>query len=211
MPFVATAHHVVLATAAAARRALAGPVRYRPVSSCRSTGAPARRHLPAGAYQHHGVGRCDGSAVPAGEQLPVRGIAPIIAYGWLAQRRPVRSLRAGWFTELRLTVKKRMRATLKAIREQLRKKMHLPIPQVGKWLAGVVRGYFNYFAVPGNAYRLTSFRSEVCRAWRRMLMRRSQRHRLSWQRFNCLVKRHIPPYRNMHPYPSERFYVKHPR
>jgi group II intron reverse transcriptase/maturase len=119
--------------------------------------------------------------------------------------------RKGWFKILRLTVKKRMRATLKAIREQLRKKMHLPVPTVGKWLASVVQGYFNYFAVPGNAYRLTSFRSEVCRAWRRILQRRSQRHRLSWQRFNRLVDRYIPPYRNTHPYPSERFNVKHPR
>lgn len=119
--------------------------------------------------------------------------------------------RKGWFKILRLTVKKRMRTTLKAIREQLRKKMHLPVPTVGKWLASVVQGYFNYFAVPGNAYRLTSFRSEVCRAWRRILQRRSQRHRLSWQRFNRLVDRYIPPYRNTHPYPSERFYVKHPR
>ena len=116
--------------------------------------------------------------------------------------------RKGWFKILRLTVKKRMRATLKAIREQLRRKMHQEVPGVGKWLGRVVQGYFNYFAVPGNAYRLISFRSEVCRAWRRMLLRRSQRHCLSWQRFNRLVDRYIPPYRNTHPYPDERFTSK---
>ena len=116
--------------------------------------------------------------------------------------------RKGWFKILRLTVKKRMRATLKAIREQLRRKMHQAVPGVGKWLRSVVQGYFNYFAVPGNAYRLISFRSEVCRAWRRMLLRRSQRHCLSWQRFNRLVDRYIPPYRNTHPYPDERFTLK---
>lgn len=119
--------------------------------------------------------------------------------------------RKGWFKILRLTVKKRMRATLKAIREKLRSKMHQPVPQVGKWLGSVVRGYFNYFAVPGNEYRLCSFRSEICRTWRRMLQRRSQRHNLSWERFRRLVDRYIPPYRNTHPYPEQRFGVTHPR
>lgn len=116
--------------------------------------------------------------------------------------------RNGRFQILRVTVKKRMRATLKAIRAKLRNKMHDDIPVVGKWLGQVVRGYFNYFAVPGNGYRLCSFRSEICRAWRSMLLRRSQRHNLSWARFNRLVKRYIPPYRNVHPYPDQRFRVK---
>ena len=116
--------------------------------------------------------------------------------------------RKGWFSILRVTVKKRMRATLKAIRAKLRSKMHDDIPIVGKWLGRVVQGYFNYFAVPGNGYRLCSFRSEICRAWRRMLLRRSQRHCLSWERFNRLVNRYIPPYRNIHPYPDQRFRVK---
>ena len=119
--------------------------------------------------------------------------------------------RKGWFAILRVTVKKRMRATLKAIRAKLRSKMHDDVPSVGKWLGRVVQGYFNYFAVPGNAYRLCSFRSEICRTWRRMLKRRSQRHRLSWERFNRLVNRYIPPYRNTHPYPDQRFRVNHPR
>lgn len=119
--------------------------------------------------------------------------------------------RKGGFKILRLTVKKRMRATLKAIREKWRSKMHDPVPEVGRWLGRVVQGYFNYFAVPGNAYRLCSFRYEVCRAWRRMLQRRSQRHNQSWERFGRLVKRYIPPFRNTHPYPEERFRVKHPR
>ena len=119
--------------------------------------------------------------------------------------------RKGWFKILRFTVKKRMRATLKAIREKLRSKMHDPVPVVGRWLGRVVQGYFNYFAVPGNAYRLCSFRYEVCRAWRRMLQRRSQRHNQSWERFGKLEKRYIPPFRNTHPYPEDRFRVKHPR
>lgn len=113
----------------------------------------------------------------------------------------------GWFTTLRLTVKKRMRATLKAVRAKLRRKMHDDIPTVGKWLGSVVQGYFNYFAVPGNGNRMYSFRGEICRAWRRMLIRRSQRHCLTWERFKRLVNRYIPPCRTIHPYPGQRFRV----
>ena len=58
-----------------------------------------------------------------------------------------------------------------------------PVPVIGRWLGRVVRGYFNYYAVPGNMCRLNSFRSELSRAWRHALMRRSQRHRLPWSRF----------------------------
>jgi len=119
--------------------------------------------------------------------------------------------RKGGFKILRLTVKKRMRATLKAIRAKLRSLMHAPVPEVGQWLERVVQGYFNYFAVPGNANRLCAFRYEVSRAWRRMLQRRSQRHHQSWERFGRLVKRYIPPVRITHPYPEDRFRVKHPR
>ena len=119
--------------------------------------------------------------------------------------------RKGGFLILRLTVKKRMRATLKAIRVKLRSMMHHPVPIVGKWLRSVVQGYFNYFAVPGNVFRLGSFRKDLCRAWRRVLQRRSQRHILSWKRFNTLAKRYIPSPRSTHPYPEERFRANHPR
>jgi group II intron reverse transcriptase/maturase len=59
----------------------------------------------------------------------------------------------GKFKLLRLTVKKRMKATLKAIRDKLYKRRHEPIPIIGKWLSKVVRGYLNYYAVPGNLRR----------------------------------------------------------
>ena len=85
---------------------------------------------------------------------------------------------------------------------------HEPIPVVGRWLGRVVRGYFNYYAVPGNMYRLASFHSELCRAWRHALIRRSQRYKLLWSRFNRLVKKYLPPCRVVHPLPSERFCVK---
>lgn len=113
----------------------------------------------------------------------------------------------GSFWIVRLTIKKRMRASLAAIRETLMRRRHEPVPGVGRWLNRVIQGYLNYHAVPGNMHRLSGFLSEVCRSWRHALLRRSQRHRLSWSRFNRLVRKYIPPCRVVHPFPSERFNV----
>jgi len=99
--------------------------------------------------------------------------------------------RKGRFRVTRLTMKKRMRATLTAIREKLLRRRHEPVPVVGAWLHRVVDGYFRYYAVPTNLFRLDGFRTEVCRAWRHALRRRSQRTRLNWDRFNQTVLQYI--------------------
>lgn len=109
------------------------------------------------------------------------------------------------FKTLRLTVKKRLRATLAAIRDTLKRRRHEPVGQVGAWLTKVLRGCFNYHAVPDNLKRLTSFRYEVCRAWLAALNRRSQKGKMRSSRFSRLVKQYLPYPRRVHPYPSERF------
>ena len=116
----------------------------------------------------------------------------------------------GKFQVVRLTAKKRMRATMTAIREKLFQRRHEPVPVVGRWLQRVLNGYFAYHAVPTNLLRLDGFRSEVCRAWRHALLRRSQRHRLNWSRFNRLTRKYVPPCRVLHPYPEQRFFASRP-
>lgn len=111
----------------------------------------------------------------------------------------------GYAKLIRLTVKKRMRATLSAIRETLMRRRHELIAVIGRWLTRVIQGYFNYYAVSGNLHRLKSFRSEICRAWRHALLRRSQRHRMPWVRFTRLINLYIPLCRMVHPYPEQRF------
>jgi hypothetical protein len=113
--------------------------------------------------------------------------------------------RSGGFQILRLTVKKRMRATLQSIRVALNRRRHEPVQIVGRWLGSVVGGYFNYHAVPGNLLRLDGFRVAVCRLWRQALKRRSQRNRLQWSRYGRLADLYIPRPRTVHPYPEERF------
>jgi RNA-directed DNA polymerase len=65
-----------------------------------------------------------------------------------------------------------MHAKLKMIKAEMWRRMHQPIPKQGQWLWYVVRGYFNYHAVPTNARALHVFRHHVIDLWRRTLRRR---------------------------------------
>jgi RNA-directed DNA polymerase len=97
------------------------------------------------------------------------------------------------------------------VKQELTRRRHEPIPRQGKWLRGVVQGYFNYHGVSGNMAALEAFRTETTRSWLRALRRRSQRHRMPWKRFRRHVDRWLPKPKVLHPYPSERFFAKHPR
>jgi RNA-directed DNA polymerase len=119
--------------------------------------------------------------------------------------------RAGKFQIKRKTRADRMRAKLKMIKEEMWRRMHQPIPVQGKWLGRVVRGYFNYHAVPTNARALRVFRHHITDLWRRTLRRRSQKDRMTWERMTQLVDDWLPKPIILHPWPSERFAVTHPR
>ena len=112
------------------------------------------------------------------------------------------------FKLVRLTVKKRMRASLMAVKETLMRRRHEPIPDVGRWLGRVVEGHMNYYSVPGNRERIGAFAREAVRAWRFSLCRRSQRNRMPWSRFAQIAKRYMPQLRVVHPYPDKRFRVR---
>ena len=119
--------------------------------------------------------------------------------------------RQGGFQLKRKTRRDRLRAKLREIKEALRRRMHDSIPAQGKWLAQVVRGYFNYHAVPTNAKSLVAFRHHVTDLWRRTLKRRGQRDRTTWARIARLVAAYLPAVRILHPWPDTRFAVNHPR
>jgi len=113
--------------------------------------------------------------------------------------------RTGRFTLKRVTSKKRMAAKLSEVKTELMQRRHLPIPDQGRWLASLIRGHCNYYAVPGNSDAIIQFRTQAARHWCRALRRRSQRHRLDWERMNRLANRWLPPARVVHPYPEVRF------
>jgi group II intron reverse transcriptase/maturase len=119
--------------------------------------------------------------------------------------------RKGGFLIKRKPRADRMRAKLKEIKEGLRQRMHHAIDRQGRWLGQVVTGYFNYFAVPTNDRAPSAFRCHVLELWRRTLRRRSQKDRTKWDRMSELAGEFLPMPRVLHPWPSERFAVRHPR
>lgn len=115
----------------------------------------------------------------------------------------------GRFVVQRKTIAKRLRTKVKAISEQLKRRRHTSVPDQGRWLGSVVRGYFNYHAVPGNIQALTQFRRLVTRAWWRALRRRSHKaRRLTLVRMRKLEATWIPRARILHPYPNQRLCVR---
>jgi len=119
--------------------------------------------------------------------------------------------RKGAFKIRRTPDKKRMRRTLKRIKTALRNATHSPIPDTGRWLTRVLRGYNQYYGVPGTRNILDAFRTEVLKHWHAALRKRSQKSSLSWARFLRMALHWIPKARITHPYPSDRFYAIHPR
>jgi group II intron reverse transcriptase/maturase len=116
----------------------------------------------------------------------------------------------GHFMVYRKTIGKRMAAKLKDIRQKLRKSLHAPTGSNVKWLKSVVRGYFQYHAVPRNEQRMKAFRHEVLRMWWRQLRRRSQRTRWGWNKFMEKLGDLLPEVETLHPYPEVRFALQYP-
>ena len=147
----------------------------------------------------------------AAERRKRRGLGKPETFNFLGFTFICGKTRAGKFQIKRKTRRDRMRTKLKMIKAEMRRRMHQPIPAQGKWLWYVVQGYFNYHAVPTNARALDVFRHHVSDLWRRTLRRRSQKDRPTWARMTQLANDWLPKPIILHPWPSERFAVTHPR
>jgi RNA-directed DNA polymerase len=147
----------------------------------------------------------------AAERRKRRGLGKPETFSFLGFTFICGKTRAGKFQIKRKTRADRMRAKLKMVQEEMRRRMHQPIPDQGKWLCYVVSGYFNYHAVPTNSGALVTFRTEIARRWRRALTRRSERTKINWKQMKQLIDTWLPPPRILHPWPDKRFAVSHPR
>jgi RNA-directed DNA polymerase len=113
--------------------------------------------------------------------------------------------RKGRFWVKRITIAKRMRAKLKQVNIELKRRRHQPVPEQGAWLRSVVQGHLVYYAVPGNTDAAKEFLTQAARHWYKALRRRSQKTRMTWARMTPLVRRWLPPVRVRHPFPEMRF------
>src|SRR6201981_2680574 len=117
----------------------------------------------------------------------------------------------GKFLVLRKSIRKRLLAKLKQVKDELRMGMHQPLADVGEWLRSVIQGYFNYHAVPGNSISLQRFRREVIKRSLRGVPRRSQKSRISWKHMTRFAEQWLPRPKILHPYPYMRFDAKYLR
>jgi group II intron reverse transcriptase/maturase len=116
-----------------------------------------------------------------------------------------RSRKWGSFVIGRKTIKKRMLKQLQAVKMEFRKRLHDPIAKTGAWLKQMLKGYLNYYAVPGNSPSLWWYFNEVRWRWLKSLKRRSQRAFMSWEKFVSVTDRFFPSIRILHPLPCHRF------
>jgi RNA-directed DNA polymerase len=136
----------------------------------------------------------------------VRGEGKPESFNFLGFTHSCATTRKGGFTVLRRTMRTRMQAKLKAVKLELRRRMHRPLPELGAYVRAVVMGHVQYYGVPMNSPPLFAFARAVSRLWWRVLARRSQRH-LPWHRMRRYIARWVPPVRICHPYPLVRFGV----
>ncbi len=118
--------------------------------------------------------------------------------------------RGNRFVIRRMTMASRMRRTLARISEGLRRRRHQSIGLVGRWLASVVRGWQGYHGVPLNYPRLMQLHEAIFHLWLAQLRRRSQRGKQRWthERMGKLVRKHLPPAKITHPWPSIRHHAR---
>ena len=138
----------------------------------------------------------------AAENRKRRGLGKPETFNFLGFTFICGKTRRGKFLIKRKSRRDRMRAKLQAIKQELRRRMHQPIPEQGKWLKQVVSGYFNYHAVPTNGPTLTAFRFHITNLWRRSLRRRSQKDWTTWERIARLADDWLPRPRILHPWPD---------
>jgi RNA-directed DNA polymerase len=147
----------------------------------------------------------------AAERRKRRGLGKPETFNFLGFTFICGKTRQDKFQIKRKTRRDRMRAKLKMIKEEMWRRMHQPIPEQGKWLGRVVSGYFDYHAVPTNGRALAVFGHHVTDLWRHTLRRRSQKDRITWAQMTQLVNAWLPKPIILHPWPSARFAVTHPR
>ena len=147
----------------------------------------------------------------AAENRKRRGLGKPESFNFLGFTFICGESRRGKFLVKRKTRRDRMRAKLREIKQELRRRMHQPIPKQGLWLRRVVTGYFKYHAVPTNSHALQAFRFHVTELWKRTLRRRGQKDRTDWERITALAADWLPPPLIRHPWPHARFAVKHSR
>jgi len=141
-----------------------------------------------------------------------RGLGKPETFNFLGFTHICMTMKDGWKFQLRRkTQRKRRWCLLHRIGQELDRRRHEPVNVQGQWLKSVLRGHYSYYSVPTNIETVRNVRHHIKVRWYLSLARRSQRTRLSWKRMNVVADRYLPFPTVLHPWPEQRFLVKHPR
>jgi group II intron reverse transcriptase/maturase len=100
--------------------------------------------------------------------------------------------RRGYWVIKRKTMGKRLRRSMKAIWQWCRENRHDYLNEQYKALCSKLRGYYQYYGIRSNYKLLEVVYEHTERAWRYWLSRRSQRSRISWQKFTASLREKLP-------------------
>ena len=115
--------------------------------------------------------------------------------------------RRGQFIVRRHTMRQRLRAKLKSMKIELKRRRHQKLVKQRQWVSAVLEGHYRYYGVPRNIRALRAFYHEILWHWWRALKRRSQKNRLPWKLFCQKADHWLPRPRITHPYPNQRLRV----
>lgn len=148
----------------------------------------------------------------AAKRRAERGVRRPETFNFLGFTHICATKRDGWSFQLRRkTQRKRRWSFLHRIGQELDERRHEPVNDQGRWLGSVLRGHYAYYSVPTNITTVRNVRHYIKVFWYLSLLKRSQRTRLSWRRMNVVATRYLPMPSVLHPWPEQRFLVKHPR
>ena len=88
--------------------------------------------------------------------------------------------RTNKFVVKRKTQAKRLVRKLKAVRDEMQRRLHAPVREQHRWLRQVLNGHYQCFGVIFNDRSLRVYKECVVRLWRKALGKRSQKGRMNW-------------------------------
>jgi group II intron reverse transcriptase/maturase len=103
-----------------------------------------------------------------------------------------KSFKGNWVVR-RKTSRKKFKEKLKKMNEWCREHRHFPVWWQHRKLCQKLKGHYAYYGITGNIRSLQKYLKQVTRIWKKWLSRRSWKgNKLTWDRFNVLLKEHIP-------------------
>ena len=93
----------------------------------------------------------------------------------------------------RVTARKKFRVRAAEFKQWIKRARTKPISEIWKALGAKLRGHYQYYGVTDNYRGISRYYELVKRLVVKWLRRRSQRRRLTWEKFNLMLARHPLP------------------